>query len=530
MYKAILVDDEALIREAIRDNIDWERLGFALKRTCEDGKQAIEAIDEEEPDLVITDICMPFADGLEVAGYVYDHCPRCKVIIISGYDNFDYAQQAIQYQVMKYVLKPVTAQELKRLLMETKDELDREKAHEEQMERIRTAYERNKPYFRERLLNQMIRGKKSGELGKRQQREYGIEFSGEYFSVVQLCFVRPEDCDDLKCFILFNMTEELVEEETGCISFLDMGNTTTLILSGESEYHLETRIQEVGNRILPVLTAHIRQPLLMVAGKSVADSEYLSASYDNVQKAKEYGFLFEDDSIVFGKELTDFCRKGMPGEQDWVERLIPMIKRNAKEELKKEIRRRFDGIRKEKMTRIRTAIYLQSILMKLLFFVEEAGIRPEIVRKWEKKCLEESFYQGRLEYMERFLHTFCEEIAGELSAEREDLGRNMAVCAMEFIQKHYRDSGLSLQQVCKFLAISTSYFSTLFKNHTGKTFVEALTDCRIEAAKELLLTTQMKSYEIAEAVGYSDAHYFSSIFKKNVGMTPKEYGRKQGKL
>ena len=87
-----------------------------------------------------------------------------------------------------------------------------------------------------------------------------------------------------------------------------------------------------------------------------------------------------------------------------------------------------------------------------------------------------------------------------------------------------------MQQVCKFLAISTSYFSTLFKNQTGKTFVEALTDCRIEAAKELLSTTQMKSYEVAEAVGYSDAHYFSSIFKKNVGMTPKEYARKRSKV
>ena len=530
MYKAILVDDEILIREAIRDNIDWESLGFVLKRTCENGKQAIEAIEEEQPDLVLTDICMPFADGLEVSRYVYEHCPRCKVVIISGYDNFDYAQQAIRYQVMKYVLKPVTAQELKKLLTETKEELDKEKEQEEQLEKIRAVYERNKPYFRERLLNQMIRGKKLGKAGERQQKEYGIAFSGEYFSVIQICFAHPEDCDDLKLFILFNITEELVQQETGCISFLDMGNTATLILSGESEYHLEKRVQEVGNHILSVLTSHIRQPLLMVVGKSVTDPEDLSVSYDNVQKAKEYGFLFEDNSIVFGKELTGFYRQRISGENDWAAQLIPIIKRNEKAELQKEVRSCFDDIRTEMMTRTRAAIYLQSILMKLLFFVEEAGIRPEVRGDWEKKCLEEAFYRGNLDEMEGFLYTFCEEIAQELSAERDDLGRNMAVCAMEFIQKNYKASSLSLQQVCKFLAISTSYFSTLFKNQTGKTFVEALTDCRIEAAKELLSTTQMKSYEVAEAVGYSDAHYFSSIFKKNVGMTPKEYARKRSKV
>lgn len=526
MLKAILVDDETVIREGIRDYIDWEELGFHLIATCENGKEAMEEIQKGEPDVVITDICMPYADGLEVAKFVYETYPKCKVIILSGYDNFEYARQAIRYQVMKYILKPVTANQLRGLLVEVREEVERGRKEEAYLHQMEQMYEKHKPYFKERFLNQMMRGTLSRGLPEEFLDMYGITLEGEYFSVAQLYSQHIDEYDDLQRFILFNITEELTKEETGCLVFLDMGNITTFLFSGESEYHLEKRVQKLGNQVLEILNQYLRDDMMLVVGKNVSSFSNLSLSYQNVQEAKEYGFLFEKNSIIFGKELIGFYRKKERIEYDWAAVFVPIIKKNDKPELKKEVKNCFDFIKKEYMTRTKAAVYVQTILMKLLFFVEEAGIHVEKRSHWEKSCLEASFYQGKLEEMEQFLCCFCEEIGEELSRERNNLGKNIAACAMDYIQEQYQDSELSLQQVCKYLAISTSYFSALFKHETGKTFVEALTECRIEKAKELLKTTRMKSYEVAESVGYGDAHYFSSIFKKNTGMTPKEYGKK----
>lgn len=526
MLKAILVDDEILIREAMRDHIDWESLGFLLIGTCANGREAMEEIKKGNPDVVITDICMPYADGLEVAKFIYENHPNCKVIILSGYDNFEYAREAIRYQVMKYLLKPVTANQLKTLLTEVKEELEKEKREKEYFEKIQTMYEKNKPYFKERFLNQLMRGTNSRGFQREWLEMYGISLNGEWFSVAQIYSEHLASYDDLQLFILFNIAEELLKEETGCLTFLDMGNIPTFIFCGESEYHLEKRIQEVGSRILQILNQYLKDEIMMVAGRNVSQFSNLSLSYQNVQEAKGYGFLFEKNSIIFGKELIGFHRQKERQDWDWAERFLPMIKRNDRMGLQEEVKHCFEFIKKEYMSRTKAAVYLQTILVKLLFFVEEAGIHIEKRSNWEKKCLETSFYQGKLEDMEGFLLQFCEEIGEELSLERNHFGKNISAYAMEYIKEHYRESDLSLQQVCKYLAISTSYFSALFKNETGKTFVEALTECRMEAAKDFLSTTTMKSYEIAEAVGYGDAHYFSSIFKKQVGMTPKEYGKK----
>ena len=125
MYKVLLVDDEALIREAISENTRWKELGYELMGTCKNGREAIERLDQEEADLVLTDICMPYVDGMELTRYLYEKHKGVKVIIISGYDDFEYAKTAVKYQVMDYILKPITAKELAQTLTRVKEKTGR---------------------------------------------------------------------------------------------------------------------------------------------------------------------------------------------------------------------------------------------------------------------------------------------------------------------------------------------------------------------------------------------------------------------
>ena len=127
MYKVLLVDDEALIREAISENTKWNELGYELVGACKNGKEAIEKIKENPPDLLLTDICMPYVDGMDLTKFVYENYRDTKVVIISGYDEFEYAKNAVKYQVVEYILKPITAVELSETLKKVREKLDGER-------------------------------------------------------------------------------------------------------------------------------------------------------------------------------------------------------------------------------------------------------------------------------------------------------------------------------------------------------------------------------------------------------------------
>lgn len=140
MYKVLLVDDEILVREAISAKIEWGHLGFELVGDCENGKAAIEFLKENPVDVVLTDICMPYLDGMGLSKYIYENMPQTRIIIFSGYSDFEYAKQAIQYKVAEYLLKPVTAKELTEVLTRIREKLDSERTEEERIDALQKAY------------------------------------------------------------------------------------------------------------------------------------------------------------------------------------------------------------------------------------------------------------------------------------------------------------------------------------------------------------------------------------------------------
>ena len=164
MYKVLLVDDETLIREAISENIQWEEIGFSFMGACENGKQAMEAIEKEQPDLLLTDINMPFVDGMELTKFVYENYPDTKVIIISGFDEFEYAKNAVKYQVLEYILKPITPMEFTETLLRVKKMFDERKESQRDMKKIRSAYVSNLPMVQGRYLHNLLNPLEAGSI------------------------------------------------------------------------------------------------------------------------------------------------------------------------------------------------------------------------------------------------------------------------------------------------------------------------------------------------------------------------------
>ena len=181
MYKVLLVDDEALIREAISENTKWEELGYELIGTCKNGREAIAKMEQDPADLLLTDICMPYVDGIELTKYTYEHFRETKVVIISGYDDFEYAQTAVKYQVMDYILKPITATELAETLTTIKEKLDKERFQKSDIQKIKGAYIRNLPILKGRFLNSLLAGNLSAEEVRERLKDYKLNLKGSRF-------------------------------------------------------------------------------------------------------------------------------------------------------------------------------------------------------------------------------------------------------------------------------------------------------------------------------------------------------------
>lgn len=533
MYKVLLVDDEILIREAIGENIHWKELGYELIGVCENGKEAIEVIKKTPPDLILSDICMPYVDGIELSKYVYENYPDIKIVIISGYDSFDYAKSAIEYRVMEYVLKPVTASELSEVLLKMKKHLD-ERLEGGQFNKIKEAYENSMPLLKERFLNQLVKG--CGELSDAKNRleNYGVSLSGACFSAVQVQhqsgFAFKEEgyriTDELVLFAVYNIAEEMLREEKNCVIFQDTGNITTILMAGESEYQLEERITGLLSNIQRSILSLLQINTVVLIGRCVYTLEQLVQSYQNARSTKEFEFLFGENVILFGKEFSARSVDDSIDIERWQERFIASVKQNQKRELTIHVANFFEKMRSTYVSRNRMIAYVQSIVLKIMLSADELGMEEHVVFEREQAFFEKLNRQNRLEDIKELLLSFCMEIARDIGQSRESIGKQQAQKVLDYIDRNYRDSSISLNSACRYMSMSTSYFSAMFKNYTGVTFIEAVTKKRIEKAKELFRTTMLRSYEIAEEVGYSDPHYFSSTFKKYVEESPTEYAHR----
>ena len=221
MYKVLLVDDETLIREAISENIQWEEIGFSFMGACENGRQAMEAIEKEQPDLLLTDINMPFVDGMELTKFVYENYPDTKVIIISGFDEFEYAKNAVKYQVLEYILKPITPMEFTETLLRVKKMFDERKESQRDMKKIRSAYVSNLPMVQGRYLHNLLNGTVDYAKLDEKQEELRLNLSAGCYNtaLVEGDSLEPfisryaNVKDELALFAIYNITAEIVALE-----------------------------------------------------------------------------------------------------------------------------------------------------------------------------------------------------------------------------------------------------------------------------------------------------------------------------
>lgn len=545
MLKIFLAEDEVIVRETIKRMIPWEELGFELMGEAADGEMALPLLIRQKPDLLITDIKMPFMDGLTLAKLAKKEIPDLKVVILSGYDDFNYAKQAIGIGVEDYLLKPITKNALIERLSEIRSRYEHEKTQKEYYEKFHRemqAYEKNS---NRDFFEALVRGSMDMMEVYKKAEILGIDIVAEAYNI--LIFTMNSEADFL------GQKEEYSSREAESLGLLEKFFTGHLsamlfrcnifsygvLIKGQKE-NINQNTQECVDEIQKILNRkENRNQWFVAVGQPVERLSQLKKSYHTATRAFSQRYLYAGNVLHYD-EMKSIERHGTAsGAEDStylkkvdVNALNPAIlqkflSNGLLEETKNFVKDYFYAIGQEPMESFVFRNYvILNVRFSVISFLKGLGCNTEEVEAENtEKLLAKSgkSIDSAIEYAQKM-------ISQAITLRDHNSGnKNSSILkdAVDFIDSHYMEENISLNTVANVANVSSNHFSALFSQNMGQTFIEYLTALRMNKAKELLRCTGMRSNEIAGEVGYKDAHYFSYLFKKTQGMTPSDY-RKAG--
>ena len=537
MYRILLVDDEILVRDAIKENIDWKGMDCELVGDCENGKEAAEFVKEHPVDIVLTDILMPYMDGMELSNFLHDNYPEIVIVIFSGFGEFEYAKKAIQYGVSEYLLKPVTAMELTGVIEKMKKKVEQQRLEKSKMDALAQnseEYRKNKQIIRSKNIEALVNCTTDVNASIERLAEMGIDISAAsyrvaifdidlYSGMYQLDTEKRQE-SALMAFVLFNISDEIVTREEAGIAYQEGNNRVGILLQEKWSRNFTSRTKEICHEIQEKTKEVMGFDVSMGIGKWVKKPEELIQSHDMAAQTLQYRYLLGGNLLIDMEEQHPVQEIAI--EDDLAE-LKEAMKTGQKEQVYQILIKIEDSIRQALMEKSRACMYLQQVIRTMDNACEDVSADMDRIREDRDELLRQITDQKFFEDACKVVQKHTDRIFEILSELNTSSSKRQARLAIDYIQKNYMDPDLSLNSICSYLNISTSYFSTIFKDETGETFTEVLIRTRMEKAKELLENTTLKNYEIAEKVGFSDPHYFGISFKKMTGCTPTEYAKEK---
>lgn len=516
MYRVILVDDEEEVRENIRMKVDWSSCGFELVGTFEDGKDAWESFEHMRPDVVITDIAMPYMDGLALAGHIVDRYRDVTIVIITGYEDFEYAKQAVKLKVQDFILKPINHVEFVAMLAKLKGQLDEHRLRIEDLTRLRSQLHESFPLLKEQFLERMVTTELGEDEIKRKFNLFGVTLPGPRAIAMTLDIDEP--VSELLRFAVFNIAQEIFEQENGGIVFRTKDERIGILLSG-SAWSICTDAQKLAQQVIEAIEKYMKVCVSVGIGRSYESIARMAASHAEATAALEYRFLAGKSKIISIEDIAQGRGGPQVNQAAWERRLMAALKSGRSDDFNAELDAWIAELKAAELIRSRLHFHIQSLLVAIIQMCEASGYDGLEPADW----LEQALTYKTLDEVKAWLGTLCVQLLEQIYRKREQDADDLLHRAEAYILDHFADENLSLSEVSQQAYMSMNYFSGLFKQKKGQSFIEFLTAVRMERAKELLASTALKAYEIASKVGYGDPQYFSVTFKRRCGLTPKEY-------
>lgn len=534
MFKLMLVDDEPVIRKGIRTSIEWDKYDVEIAGEASNGRDALEMALALEPDIVVTDIRMPVMDGLGLAAELRARLPDTRTVILSGYDDFAYAKKAISLGVSEYLLKPVRAEDLVSLVVKLKTGIAKARLEKNMNRSAEITFHENLLNLRAYFVNRLLKGEYTDpDYIDDRAAALKLDLSGpEYLAFVieiddfhSLAEKMPERDVELLKFSVVNISEELFSSHArAAICYGEAGRLLGLACFRKpGEIQLERICKDIQHYVRKYLDLSVSIGLGStrkdILGAPEACSEALAALESKIYKGRK--------SIIFYSPAADGGKKAGELRYPFGEEkeMMGYLKTLNPEGINPVLERIFTSFAESRAGAENVKNICSRLVVTAIGCVAELGVDVQ-------GSLGASFNPYRevdrfdvLEDLKKWLQAFFERLLTLVQDNKTDKFKGIVKTALKYIEENY-PKDISLADISNIVYVTPNYLSRVFKEELGVNFVEWLNRFRVEKAKALLSENGAKTYEVAVKVGYKDYKYFSGIFKKYAGCTPKEFKEK----
>lgn len=510
MYKVLIVDDETLILNGLKNLIDWQEIGLVIESSALNGEEALTKFIEKPVDIVVTDISMPKMNGLELIENIQKINSKVKFIILSGYDDFIYAKKAIKLGIENYILKPINEEELQATLQNIVVKLNAS-ADDLSIE------EKRLQVLKDNILYRWSTNNISNYELEERALILGCDLSSAYYTSAIVTLDRA-DQDIERIQNAYKYLNRKICNSTECLFFQDVENNINFIFSGCDIEVLKSRIKLFFDNFLNDFKNNVNVPVFVTVGSIEKSYKNLYRSYSAAKKLQDYILIYGyDKAVYYYEKIRDI--KNLSLDNSYTKEFNKILLNKDLEEINYYIDNVFEKLRNSDNA---DPSYIQNTAILMILTInnvlKELNINSSNTREDFKDMLLKIVKLRTIEEIKQAIKDKCLEMIRNIK-ENNNSTSPVIQQIISYIKNNYNKE-ISLKTLSQKFNINSSYLGQVFHKETGEQFSDYINRIRNEKAKEMLLNTNMKVNEIAESIGYSDTSYFYRKFKDFFGISP----------
>ena len=524
MFKVIIADDEAPFRRYLRNAVDWAAHGFELAGEARNGLEALELARDIRPDIALVDINMPYMDGLALSEKLREIFPEIVIIIVTGHSEFEYARKALKIGVVDYILKPFSEEELLVVLLKVGGSL--QKAFEKKF-----VAQSNAAVLKERFLNLLISNEysaKDEEIAK-QFMSFGISTFTRCFTVASVeidnLYQRWKDAGEIQLwkYAVSNVLDEIMKADGNCTIFNGSEGRIISILEFRNELDMHKLRVEGVQRACDFIGKHMGFTVTIGVGRTVKGFSSIHNSYKESLAALQNKVAVGNGKVIKYADLESKSMNVGFYSNEVNEKLQMSLRLNNWEEIEEELEEVFNYVHEKNLSWDYTYTILMGLVSICLSFITENGSGIEDVLGSKFSPYSEMRSLESFESICRWIKGMFKKAVEYSNENRITKSRKIVETVKEYIENNYGDNDLSVEKIAGSIYINSSYLRKVFKKELNLTVSDCIASIRMQKAKELINSRNIRLADISEMVGYCDASHFSKSFKKHFGMSPSEY-------
>jgi two-component system response regulator YesN len=522
MYNVLIVDDEPDICLGLCEIIDWNAYGFNVVDTASDGEDALEKLNNKKYDLLVTDIRMPVIGGLTLIRKIREKNLSIKIVILSGYNDFEFAKKAIEYSVNGYLLKPIDRDELTEYLVTIKEEIDKE------LKKKLFTWE-NKNIAKDRLLLDVVTGNLTAADIHKKMKDYDIDFQGTYYNIALLeidnLYSKLENDfidANLDIFSVKNIAEEVIQANNSGYVYEDSNGTIGIIFNGNAADMQNEKLVEYLQELRLTILKYLKLTVTIGYGETISSILDIKLSHKQAKQALELRSVAEKGEIIHYKNV--FLNDNNQIKITWnADNLLAAIEKFSEGEIINEIKLLISEIAIKKITIDIAKVIFYNIIFDIGNLPKKYSLTDNnFFIQQDIIALNKRGKYLNIEYLEQLLTSTCINTCNYIREFQTSKRSDVIDKIQLYIGEHFSED-LTLKSISSIFYMNPVYLGRLFKNTTGDSFSDYVNKTRISEAKKMLMMDSSNIGRIIEKLGFSTQEYFYRLFPKYEGITFAEY-------